>query len=58
LITGVGALCLLAVLFAAIYRGQIAGIATAVLGFIVLNFFFVAPRHELRIRRLNRPWPS
>jgi len=51
MITGVGALCLLAVLFVATYRGQRAAIVTAVLGFLVLNFFFVEPRHELRISR-------
>jgi two-component system sensor histidine kinase KdpD len=47
--TGLGVLYLLAVLFIAIRRGQIAGIATAVLSVTALNFFFIDPRYRLTI---------
>src|SRR5215207_836559 len=47
--TGLGVLYLLAVLFIAIRRGQIAGIATAVLSVTALNFFFIEPRYRLTI---------
>ena len=40
---------LLAVLVIAIRRDQTTAVVTAVLGVLVLNFFFVEPRHQLRI---------
>ena len=46
---GLGSLYLLAVLFIAIRRGQLAALVTAVLGVLALNFFFIAPRHRLAI---------
>lgn len=47
--TGLGAVYLLAVLFVAIRRSQIAALATAVLSVGTLNFFFIEPRHQLTI---------
>src|SRR6266511_270135 len=47
--TGLGVLYLLAVLFIAIRRGQIAAVATSVLSVIALNFFFIDPRYRLTI---------
>jgi two-component system sensor histidine kinase KdpD len=47
--TGLGVVYLLAVLFVAIRRGEIAAIATAVLSVLVLNYFFIEPRHRLTI---------
>jgi two-component system sensor histidine kinase KdpD len=47
--TGLGVLYLLAVLFIAIRRGQIAAIATAILSVLALNFFFIEPRYRLTI---------
>ena len=46
---GLGSLYLLAVLLIAIRRGQLAALATAILGVLALNFFFIAPRHRLAI---------
>jgi two-component system sensor histidine kinase KdpD len=46
---GLGAIYLLAVLAVAIRRGEVAALATAVLGFLALNYFFIAPRYELDI---------
>jgi two-component system sensor histidine kinase KdpD len=40
---------LLAVLFITIRRDEATAIATAVLSVLALNFFFIEPRHELRI---------
>jgi two-component system, OmpR family, sensor histidine kinase KdpD len=40
---------LLAVLFVAIRRDEALAVATAVLGVLALNFFFIQPRHQLRI---------
>jgi two-component system, OmpR family, sensor histidine kinase KdpD len=48
-VTGLGVLYLLAVLFIAIRRGQIAAIATAILSVLALNFFFIEPRYRLTI---------
>ncbi len=48
-VTGLGVLYLLAVLFIAIRRGQIAAIATSILSVIALNFFFIEPRYRLTI---------
>jgi two-component system, OmpR family, sensor histidine kinase KdpD len=47
--TGLGVVYLLAVLFVAIRRGQMAALATAVLSVLALNFFFIEPRHRLTI---------
>ncbi len=46
---GLGAIYLLAVLEVAIRRGEIPALATAVLSFLALNFFFIAPRYRLAI---------
>jgi two-component system, OmpR family, sensor histidine kinase KdpD len=48
-VTGLGVLYLLAVLFIAIRRGQIAAIATSILSVVALNFFFIEPRNRLTI---------
>jgi two-component system sensor histidine kinase KdpD len=47
--TGLGSLYLIAVLAVAIRRGQIAALAAAVLGVLILNFFFIKPLHQLTI---------
>jgi len=44
-----GSLYLLAVLAVAIRRGELAGLATATLGVLTFNFFFITPRHQLAI---------
>ena len=46
---GLGSLYLIAVLAVAIRRGQVAALAAAVLGVLVLNFFFIKPLHQLTI---------
>ena len=46
---GLGSLYLIAVLAVAIRRGQIAALGAAVLGVLVLNFFFIKPLHQLTI---------
>ena len=46
---GLGAIYLLAVLAIAIRRGELAALATAVLGFLALNYFFITPRGKLDI---------
>ncbi len=46
---GLGAIYLLAVLAAAIRRGELAALATALLGVLTLNYLFIAPRHRLAI---------
>jgi two-component system sensor histidine kinase KdpD len=46
---GLGSLYLTAVLAVAIRRGQIAALAAAVLGVLILNFFFIEPLHRLTI---------
>src|SRR3954452_981986 len=46
---GLGSLYLIAVLAVAIRRGQIAALAAAVLGVLILNFFFIQPLHQLTI---------
>ena len=48
-VTGLGVLYLLAVLLMAVRRGQLAAIATAILGVTALNFFFIEPRYRLTI---------
>ena len=40
---------LLAVLAVAIGRGELAALATAVLGVLTFNFFYITPRHQLAI---------
>jgi two-component system, OmpR family, sensor histidine kinase KdpD len=47
--SGLGSLYLLAVLAVAIRRGGVAALATAALGVLTLNFFFITPRHRLTI---------
>jgi two-component system, OmpR family, sensor histidine kinase KdpD len=47
---GLGVVYLLAVLEIAVRRGQVAALATAVLGVLTLNYLFIAPRHQLEIR--------
>ena len=47
--SGLGSLYLLAVLAVAIRRGEVAGLVTAVLSVLTLNFFFITPRHRLTI---------
>src|SRR5437660_10245055 len=46
---GLGAIYLLAVLEVAIRRGEVPALATALLSFLVLNFFFITPRYRLAI---------
>jgi len=46
---GLGSIYLLAVLAVSIRRGQVPGLAAAVLGVLALNFFFVEPLHRLTI---------
>jgi two-component system sensor histidine kinase KdpD len=47
--TGLGVIYLLAVLFVAIRRGELAALAAALLSVLTLNYFFIAPRHHLTI---------
>src|SRR6185369_3613967 len=46
---GLGSIYLIAVLAVAIRRGQVAALAAAVLGVLTLNYFFIAPLHQLTI---------
>jgi two-component system sensor histidine kinase KdpD len=46
---GLGSLYLIAVLAVAIRRGQVAALTAAVLGVLILNFFFIRPLHQLTI---------
>jgi two-component system sensor histidine kinase KdpD len=46
---GLGAIYLLAVLEVAIRRGELAALASAMLSVLVLNYFFIVPRHRLAI---------
>jgi two-component system, OmpR family, sensor histidine kinase KdpD len=48
-VTGLGVLYLLAVLFVAVRRGQVAALITAVLSVVTLNFLFIEPRYRLTI---------
>ncbi len=48
-ITGLGSLYLLAVLFVAVRRGQLAALVTAALSVLTLNFFFIKPLYRLTI---------
>ncbi len=47
--TGLGSIYLIAVLAVAIRRGQVAALAAAGLGVLILNFFFIEPLHRLTI---------
>jgi two-component system sensor histidine kinase KdpD len=47
--TGLGSLYLIAVLAVAVRRGQLAALAAALLGVLILNFFFIQPLHRLTI---------
>jgi two-component system, OmpR family, sensor histidine kinase KdpD len=47
--TGVGVIYLLAVLAVAIRWGEVPALVTAVLAVLILNFFFLAPVHQLTI---------
>src|SRR3954452_5999206 len=44
-----GVVYVLAVMFVAIRRGEAPALATAALSVLVLNFFFIEPRHRLTI---------
>jgi two-component system sensor histidine kinase KdpD len=46
---GLGAIYLLAVLEVAIRRGELAALATALLGVLTLNYLFITPRHRFAI---------
>ena len=46
---GLGSIYLIAVLAVAIRRGQVAALAAAVIGVLILNFFFIKPLHQLTI---------
>ena len=48
-VTGLGVVYLLAVLFVASRRGELAALLTAVAAVLTLNFFFIHPRHQLTI---------
>ncbi len=48
-VAGLGVLYLLAVLFVAVRRGQVAALATAVLSFMTFNFFFFDPRYRFTV---------
>jgi two-component system sensor histidine kinase KdpD len=48
-VTGLGVLYLLAVLWLAIHRGELAALAAAVLAVLALNWFFIPPKHELTV---------
>src|SRR3954452_8399787 len=47
--TSLGVVYVLAVMFVAVRRGLIPALATAALSVLVLNFFFIEPRHRLTI---------
>jgi two-component system, OmpR family, sensor histidine kinase KdpD len=46
---GLGVIYLLAVLFVAIRRGELAALAAGLLSVLTLNYFFIQPRHQLTI---------
>src|SRR2546423_14288100 len=48
-VTGLGVVYLLAVLFVASRRGEVAALGTAIASVLTLNFFFIQPRHRLTI---------
>src|SRR4051812_15653112 len=47
--TSLGVVYVLAVMFVAVRRGQVPALATAAVSVLVLNFFFIEPRHRLTI---------
>src|SRR5436190_10216255 len=47
--TSLGVVFVLAVMFVAVRRGEVAAVATAFASVLVLNFFFIPPRHRLTI---------
>ena len=47
--TGLGSIYLIAVLAVAVRRGQIAALCAAILGVLILNYFFIEPLHRLTI---------
>src|SRR3954447_17378271 len=47
--TSLGVVYVLAVMFVAIRRGELPALATAAVSVLVLNFFFIEPRHRLTI---------
>jgi two-component system, OmpR family, sensor histidine kinase KdpD len=53
MITGLGALSLLAVLAMAIWRGERAALITAVVSVLALNFLFVDPRYHLTVAEFD-----
>jgi two-component system, OmpR family, sensor histidine kinase KdpD len=53
MITGLGALSLLAVLIVAIWRGQRAALVTALASVLLLNFLFVDPRYHLTVAEVD-----
>ena len=52
-VTGLAVVYLLAVLFLAIHRGEIAALATALISVLTLNLFFIEPRYTLTISDLE-----
>jgi two-component system sensor histidine kinase KdpD len=48
-VTGLGVIYVLAVMFIAVRRGQVAALLTALLSVTALNFFFIEPRYRLTI---------
>jgi two-component system, OmpR family, sensor histidine kinase KdpD len=48
-VAGLGVLYILAVLYIAIRRGEVAALVTAVVAVTTLNFFFISPRYQLTI---------
>ncbi len=46
---GLGSIYLIAVLAVAIRRGQVPALVAAVIGVLILNFFFIRPLHQLTI---------
>ncbi|HEV7460878.1 MAG TPA: DUF4118 domain-containing protein [Solirubrobacteraceae bacterium] len=46
---GLGVIYLLAVLFVAIRRGELAALVAGLLSVLTLNYFFIQPRHQLTI---------
>ncbi|HEY7151013.1 MAG TPA: ATP-binding protein [Solirubrobacterales bacterium] len=48
-VTGLGVLYVLAVMFVAVRRGQVAALVTALVSVAALNFFFIEPRYRLTI---------
>jgi two-component system sensor histidine kinase KdpD len=47
--TSLGVVYVLAVMFVAVRRGEVPALATAAVSVLVLNFFFIEPRHRLTI---------